>query len=43
MQFNGGKVAATSGGVVLGVNGILVVMLGIMFFSVLKMFKYVCL
>ena len=43
LKFNGGKAVATSAGVVLGVNPILLLILAIIFFSVLKMFKYVSL
>ena len=41
LKFNGGKAVATSAGVVLGVNPILLLILAIIFFSVLKIFKYV--
>lgn len=40
LKFNGGKAVATSAGVVLGVNPILLLILAIIFFSVLKIFKY---
>lgn len=43
LNFNGGKAVATSAGVVLGVNPILLLILAIIFFSVLKIFKYVSL
>ena len=43
LKFNGGKAVATSAGVVLGVNAILLLILAIIFFSVLKIFKYVSL
>lgn len=43
LKFNGGKTVATSAGVVLGVNPILLLILAIIFFSVLKIFKYVSL
>ena len=43
LKFNGGKAVATSAGVVLGVNPILLLILTIIFFSVLKIFKYVSL
>ena len=43
LKFNGGKAIATSAGVVLGVNPILLLILAIIFFSVLKIFKYVSL
>lgn len=43
LKFNGGKAVATSAGVVLGVNPILLLILVIIFFSVLKIFKYVSL
>lgn len=43
LKFNGGKAVATSAGVVLGVNPILLLILAIIFFSVLKIFKYVSL
>ncbi|MDU0316833.1 glycerol-3-phosphate 1-O-acyltransferase PlsY, partial [Staphylococcus epidermidis] len=43
LKFNGGKAVATSTGVVLGVNPILLLILAIIFFSVLKIFKYVSL
>ena len=43
LKFNGGKAVATSAGVVLGVNPILLLVLAIIFFSVLKIFKYVSL
>ena len=43
LKFNGGKGVATSAGVVLGVNPILLLILAIIFFSVLKIFKYVSL
>lgn len=43
LKFNGGKAVATSAGVVLGVNPILLFILAIIFFSVLKIFKYVSL
>lgn len=43
LKFNGGKAVATSAGVVLGVNPVLLLILAIIFFSVLKIFKYVSL
>ena len=43
LKFNGGKSVATSAVVVLGVNPILLLILAIIFFSVLKIFKYVSL
>ena len=43
LKFKGGKAVATSAGVVLGVNPILLLILAIIFFSVLKIFKYVSL
>lgn len=43
LKFNGGKAVATSAGVVLGVNPILLLILAIIFFIVLKIFKYVSL
>lgn len=43
LKFNGGKAVATSAGVVLGVNPILLLIMAIIFFSVLKIFKYVSL
>ena len=43
LKFNGGKAVATSAGVVLGVNPILLLILAIIFCSVLKIFKYVSL
>ena len=43
LKFNGVKAVATSAGVVLGVNPILLLILAIIFFSVLKIFKYVSL
>lgn len=43
LKFNGGKAVASSAGVVLGVNPILLLILAIIFFSVLKIFKYVSL
>lgn len=43
LKFNGGKAVATSAGVLLGVNPILLLILAIIFFSVLKIFKYVSL
>ena len=43
LKFNGGKAVATSAGVVFGVNPILLLILAIIFFSVLKIFKYVSL
>ena len=43
LKFNGGKAVATSAGVVLGVNPILLLILAIIFFSLLKIFKYVSL
>lgn len=43
LKFQGGKAVATSAGVVLGVNPILLVILAIIFFIVLKIFKYVSL
>ena len=43
LKFNGGKAVATSAGVVLGVNPILLLILAIIFFSVLKISKYVSL
>ena len=42
LKFNGGKAVATSAGVVLGVNPLLLV-LAIIFFGILKIFKYVSL
>ncbi|WP_049275323.1 glycerol-3-phosphate 1-O-acyltransferase PlsY [Staphylococcus aureus] len=41
LKFQGGKAVATSAGVVLGVNPILLLILAIIFFIVLKIFKYV--
>ncbi|HDJ3254811.1 TPA: glycerol-3-phosphate 1-O-acyltransferase PlsY [Staphylococcus aureus] len=43
LKFQGGKAVATSAGVVLGVNPILLLVLAIIFFIVLKIFKYVSL
>ncbi len=43
LKFQGGKAVATSAGVVLGVNPILLLTLAIIFFVVLKIFKYVSL
>lgn len=43
LKFQGGKSVATSAGVVLGVNPILLLILAIIFFIVLKIFKYVSL
>ncbi|HCY7427609.1 TPA: glycerol-3-phosphate 1-O-acyltransferase PlsY [Staphylococcus aureus] len=43
LKFQGGKAVATSSGVVLGVNPILLLILAIIFFIVLKIFKYVSL
>lgn len=43
IKFQGGKAVATSAGVVLGVNPILLLILAIIFFIVLKIFKYVSL
>ncbi|HHC5995159.1 TPA: glycerol-3-phosphate 1-O-acyltransferase PlsY [Staphylococcus aureus] len=43
LKFQGGKAVATSAGVVLGVNSILLLILAIIFFIVLKIFKYVSL
>ncbi|AVO68872.1 TPA: glycerol-3-phosphate 1-O-acyltransferase PlsY [Staphylococcus aureus] len=43
LKFQGGKAVATSAGVVLGVNPILLLTLAIIFFIVLKIFKYVSL
>ncbi len=43
LKFQGGKAVATSAGVVLGVNPILLRILAIIFFIVLKIFKYVSL
>ncbi|HCV7809825.1 TPA: glycerol-3-phosphate 1-O-acyltransferase PlsY [Staphylococcus aureus] len=43
LKFKGGKAVATSAGVVLGVNPILLLILAIIFFIVLKIFKYVSL
>ncbi|EZY75015.1 glycerol-3-phosphate 1-O-acyltransferase PlsY [Staphylococcus aureus] len=43
LRFQGGKAVATSAGVVLGVNPILLLILAIIFFIVLKIFKYVSL
>ncbi|HCX9560793.1 TPA: glycerol-3-phosphate 1-O-acyltransferase PlsY [Staphylococcus aureus] len=43
LKFQGGKAVATSAGVVLGVNPILLLILAIIFFIVLKVFKYVSL
>ncbi|MFS4851322.1 glycerol-3-phosphate 1-O-acyltransferase PlsY [Staphylococcus aureus] len=43
LKFQGGKAVATSAGVVLGVNTILLLILAIIFFVVLKIFKYVSL
>lgn len=43
LKFQGGKAVATSAGVVLGVNPILLLILAIIFFIVLKFFKYVSL
>ncbi|ELY18705.1 glycerol-3-phosphate 1-O-acyltransferase [Staphylococcus aureus] len=43
LKFQSGKAVATSAGVVLGVNPILLLILAIIFFIVLKIFKYVSL
>lgn len=43
LKFQGGKAVATSAGVVLGVNPIILLILAIIFFIVLKIFKYVSL
>ncbi|HFJ5001778.1 TPA: glycerol-3-phosphate 1-O-acyltransferase PlsY [Staphylococcus aureus] len=43
LKFQGGKAVATSAGVALGVNPILLLILAIIFFIVLKIFKYVSL
>lgn len=43
LGFKGGKAVATSAGVVLGVNPILLLILAVIFFAVLKLFKYVSL
>ncbi|HCZ8910969.1 TPA: glycerol-3-phosphate 1-O-acyltransferase PlsY [Staphylococcus aureus] len=43
LKFQGGKAVATSAGVVLGVNPILLLILAIILFIVLKIFKYVSL
>ncbi|HDA0370146.1 TPA: glycerol-3-phosphate 1-O-acyltransferase PlsY [Staphylococcus aureus] len=43
LKFQGGKAVATSAGVVLGINPILLLILAIIFFIVLKIFKYVSL
>ncbi|HFN8749633.1 TPA: glycerol-3-phosphate 1-O-acyltransferase PlsY [Staphylococcus aureus] len=43
LKFQGGKAVATSAGVVLGVNPILLLILAIIFFIILKIFKYVSL
>lgn len=43
LKFQGGKAVATSAGVVLGVHPILLLILAIIFFIVLKIFKYVSL
>ncbi|WP_448513268.1 glycerol-3-phosphate 1-O-acyltransferase PlsY [Staphylococcus aureus] len=43
LKFQGGKAVATSAGVVLGVNPILLLILAIIFFIALKIFKYVSL
>ncbi|HCX1354149.1 TPA: glycerol-3-phosphate 1-O-acyltransferase PlsY [Staphylococcus aureus] len=43
LKFQGGKAVTTSAGVVLGVNPILLLILAIIFFVVLKIFKYVSL
>ncbi|MEK5169717.1 glycerol-3-phosphate 1-O-acyltransferase PlsY [Staphylococcus sp. FSL K6-0223] len=43
LKFNGGKAVATSTGVVLGVNPLLLLVLAIIFFGILKIFKYVSL
>ncbi|MGC9676097.1 glycerol-3-phosphate 1-O-acyltransferase PlsY [Staphylococcus warneri] len=43
LKFKGGKAVATSSGVVLGVNPILLLILAAIFFLVLKTFKYVSL
>ncbi|HEH0720119.1 TPA: glycerol-3-phosphate 1-O-acyltransferase PlsY [Staphylococcus aureus] len=43
LKFQGGKAVATSAGVVLGVNPILLLILAMIFFIVLKIFKYVSL
>ncbi|HDJ2863990.1 TPA: glycerol-3-phosphate 1-O-acyltransferase PlsY [Staphylococcus aureus] len=43
LKFQGGKAVATSAGVVLGVKPILLLILAIIFFIVLKIFKYVSL
>ncbi|HDE0343049.1 glycerol-3-phosphate 1-O-acyltransferase PlsY [Staphylococcus aureus] len=43
LTFQGGKAVATSAGVVLGVNPILLLILAIIFFIILKIFKYVSL
>lgn len=43
LKFDGGKAVATSAGVVLGVNPLLLLVLAIIFFGILKIFKYVSL
>ena len=43
LKFNGGKAVATSAGVVLVVNPLLLLVLAIIFFGILKIFKYVSL
>lgn len=43
LKFKGGKAVATSAGIVLGVNPILLLILAAIFFLVLKTFKYVSL
>lgn len=43
LKFNGGKAVATSAGVILGVNPLLLLVLAIIFFGILKIFKYVSL
>lgn len=43
LKFKGGKAVATSAGVVLGVQPVLLLILAVIFFVVLKIFKYVSL
>ena len=43
LKFNGGKAVATSAGVVLGVNPLLLLVLAMIFFGIIKIFKYVSL